>query len=197
MRANVNIYVAILVVALVLSSVTAWGQGKYTPGELDELLGPIALYPDPLLAQILPASTFLDQLTAAAQFGGGTSAIDSQPWDVSVKAVAHYPDVLNMMVSNPDWTTAIGQAYVNQPADVMASIQRLRAKAQAMGNLTSNAQQQVTMENGGIAIVPEQPQYIYVPQYRPAGGVRSTIARLRRFAVGDFWHWATHRSLAQ
>lgn len=164
-----NIYkcIVIMVVLLVVSSTTVWGQGRYTAGELDELFGPIALYPDPLLAQILPASTYLDQLNEAARFREGPSAIDSQPWDVSVKAVAHYPEVLDMMVKNPDWTISIGQAYVNQPGDVLNSIQRLREKAELMGYLSSNAQQQVATENGLITIVPAQPQYIYVPQYNP------------------------------
>ena len=165
MNTNIYIYTAILIIMLAVPSVAALGQGNYSAGELDELMAPIALYPDPLLAQIFPAATYLDQLKTAAQFSGGTSAIDSQSWDVSVKAVAHYPEVLDMMVKNPDWTIAIGQAYVNQPADVMKSVQRLREKAKLNGNLTSNAQQQVTTANGAIAIVPTQPQYVYVPQY--------------------------------
>jgi hypothetical protein len=104
----------------------------FSPDQLDNLLAPIALYPDPLLAQILPAATFPDQIDEAARLcraGANPDDIDMQPWDVSVKAVAHYPTVLYMMADSLDWTTAVGQAYVNQNDDVMASMQRLRQEA--------------------------------------------------------------------
>src|SRR5581483_10253078 len=106
----------------------------FTPDQLDNLLAQIALYPDPLLAQVLVAATFPDQIDEAARFVRGDSNpndIDGQSWDVSVKAVAHYPTVLNMMADQIDWTTSLGQAYVNQGDDVMASVQRLRAEAEA------------------------------------------------------------------
>ncbi|MHB8424023.1 MAG: DUF3300 domain-containing protein [Gammaproteobacteria bacterium] len=136
---------------------------------MDNLLAPIALYPDPLLAQVLPASTFVDQIQEAAQWvrTHGVSGISYQPWDVSVKAVAHYPSVLYMMNNKINWTIALGQAYVNQSTDVMASIQRLRALARSAGNLVSSQQQQVIVEPGYIQIDPYQPQYIYVPVYDP------------------------------
>lgn len=157
--------VILTIALLITASVATWSQtGSYTPAELDELLGPIALYPDPLLAQVLPAATYPDELQEAYGFQG---SIDSQPWSVSVKAVAHYPDVLRMMATNLDWTTAVGQAYVNQPDDVMRSIQRLRAKARSLGYLSSNSYQTVAVSNGYIAIDPLQPQYIYVPTYNP------------------------------
>ena len=138
--------------------------------ELDELLAPIALYPDPLLAQIMPASTFVDQIDAAARLLGGKAdndLIDQQDWDVSVKAVAHYPMVLERMNQNQDWTIALGQAYVNQPTDVMKSIQHLRAQAWDAGTLITTPEQQVVTEGDSITIVPAQPQVIYVPQYEP------------------------------
>ena len=133
-------------------------EGTYTPfaaAELDELLAPIALYPDPLIAQILPAATFFDQVDAATRYVkqfGNVALIDDQPWDVSVKAVAHYPDVLFMMDQKYDWTVSLGEAYINQPQDVMDAIQRLRAEAEAEGNLVSNSQQQVINEGGIISI---------------------------------------------
>jgi hypothetical protein len=96
-----------------------------------------------------------------------TSAIDDQSWDVSVKAVAHYPSVLNMMSDQIDWTTSVGQAYVYQSTDVMKSIQRLRALAHSAGNLVTNEWQQVGVDADYISIVPAQPQYIYVPTYDP------------------------------
>jgi hypothetical protein len=143
---------------------------QFSDAELDELFSPIALYPDPLLAQVVPASTFVDQLEDAQRVLNGKSddnLISSQSWDVTVKSVAHYPQVLQMMVEKHDWTTAIGQAYVNQSTDVGRSIQRLRAEAQAAGSLVSTPQQQVISEGEVIKIVPAQPQVIYVPQYDP------------------------------
>jgi hypothetical protein len=146
------------------------GYAPFTPDELDELLAPIALYPDPLLAQILPAATFVDQIDEAAryvgQFGKG-ARIDEQAWDVSVKAVAYYPDILFMMDRKYDWTISLGQAFVNQQQDVMDAIQRLRAEAMAAGSLVSTSQQQVIVDDGFISIVPAQPDLIFVPQYDP------------------------------
>jgi len=143
---------------------------KYTEAELDEMLAPIALYPDPLLAQMIPAATFFDQLEEAQRTLNGKSDDDliaKQSWEVSVKSVAHYPQVLQMMVEKQDQTIAIGQAYVTQPQDVATSIQRLRTEAQAAGNLATTKQQQVTTEGNAIKIEPVQPQVIYVPQYDP------------------------------
>lgn len=138
--------------------------------ELDDLLAPIALYPDPLLAQMLPAATFIDQIDEAERYVrqyGKFARIDDQPWDVSVKAVAHYPDVLFMMDQKYDWTATLGQAFINQQQDVMDAIQRLRAEAEQEGNLSSTPQQQVINEDDYISIVPAEPEVIYVPQYDP------------------------------
>jgi hypothetical protein len=142
----------------------------FTAEELDELLAPIALYPDPLIAQILPAATFIDQIDLATRYVrqyGKSAQIDDQPWDVSVKAIAHYPDLLLMMDQKYDWTVSLGQAYVNQQQDVMDAIQRLRAEAEAEGNLVSTPEQQVVDEGGVISIDPAEPDLIYVPQYDP------------------------------
>ena len=143
---------------------------KYSDDELDEMLAPIALYPDPLLAQMIPAATFFDQLEEAQRTLNGKSddnLIADQNWEVSVKSVAHYPQVLRLMVENQDRTIAIGQAYVSQPQDVSKSIQRLRTQAKDAGNLVTNKQQQVVTEGEAIKIVPAEPQVIYVPQYDP------------------------------
>jgi len=143
---------------------------KYSDDELDEMLAPIALYPDPLLAQMIPAATFFDQLEEAQRTLNGKSddnLIADQNWEVSVKSVAHYPQVLRLMVENQDRTIAIGQAYVSQPQDVSKSIQRLRTQAKDAGNLFTNKQQQVVTEGEAIKIVPAEPQVIYVPQYDP------------------------------
>jgi Protein of unknown function (DUF3300) len=142
----------------------------YSPDQLDNLLAPIALYPDPLLAQVLVAATFEDEIDDAARYvrAYGQNGIEDQPWDVSIKAVAHYPQVLDRMDEDLDWTTALGQAYVYQSSDVMASIQRLRAMAYNQGNLVSGPQWQIVNEPGYIEIWPASPQYIYVPAYEPA-----------------------------
>jgi len=143
---------------------------RYRAHEIDNLVGPIALYPDALLAQVLVASTFPEQVEDAARFVRryGTDAIDDQPWDVSVKAVAHYLSALNMMAEKIDWTAALGRAYAGQSTEVMESVQRLRAQADAHGNLVSNEQQQIVRESEQqYVIVPTQPQVIYVPTYDP------------------------------
>jgi Protein of unknown function (DUF3300) len=152
------------------SATASFAPDRFSDAELDELLAPIALYPDPLLAQVVPASTFIDQLESAQQTLNGSTddnTIGNQSWDVSVKSVAHYPQILQMMVEKRDWTTALGQAYVNQSTDVGKSIQRLRAQARAAGSLATSSQQQVIVEGNVIKIVPAQPQVIYVPQYNP------------------------------
>ena len=138
--------------------------------ELENLLAPIALYPDPILAQVLIAATFPEQITLAAAYvrANGTVGIDDQPWEISVKAVAHYPPVLNLMAEGEDWTTALGQAYAAQSGDVMAAVQNLRRMANAQGNLETTAQQRVVVEQEMIKIIPAEPKVIYVPTYDPA-----------------------------
>jgi hypothetical protein len=138
--------------------------------QIDQLLGPIALYPDPLIAQILPASTLPTQIVLADRYvsgGGDPNQINQQPWDPSVQALARYPNVLKWMDDNLNWTTELGQAFLNQQQDVMVSIQRLRTSANNLGNLQSTPQQQVVNDGGEIEIVPADPQVIYVPVYQP------------------------------
>jgi hypothetical protein len=141
---------------------------SFTDRELDDMLAPIALYPDPLLAQMLPASTYPEEIADAQTWlnsGGDVSSIDEQIWAEPVRAIAHYPDILTMMTDNMDWTANLGDAFLNQPEDVSDSIQRLRWRAKAVGNLVSNSEQSVIIDGDYIQIVPAQPQYIYVPQY--------------------------------
>ena len=138
--------------------------------QLDQLLGPVALYPDPLIAEILPASTLPTQIVLADRYvsgGGDPNQIDQQPWDASIQALARYPDVLKWMDDNLNWTTELGQAFLNQQQDVMESIQRLRQSASNLGNLQSTPQEQVVNDGGEIEIVPADPQVIYVPVYQP------------------------------
>ena len=143
---------------------------NFSPDQLDNLLSPIALYPDPLLAQLFVAATFPDQVEEAARFvrANGPNGVDDQNWDVSVRAIAHYPTVVEMMADKIDWTTSVGQAYANQSTDVASSVQRLRHMARSAGNLQSTEQQEVLEHDNYIAITPYQPQYIYVPVYDPA-----------------------------
>ena len=143
---------------------------NFSPEQLDNLLSPIALYPDPLLAQLFVAATFPDQVEEAARYvrAYGQNGVDDQNWDVGVRAVAHYPTVVEMMADKIDWTTSVGQAYVNQSTDVASSVQRLRHMARSAGNLQSSEQQEVLEHDNYIAITPYQPQYIYVPVYDPA-----------------------------
>ena len=188
------------------------GQGEYvpySPEQLDNLVAPIALYPDPLLAQVLPAATFTDQIDDAARYVReyGQDGVDEQNWDVSVRAVAHYPEVLEMMDEKMDWTTAVGQAYVNQSTDVMESVQRLRRLAYEQGNLVTTPQWEIVSSGGFIQIWPASPQYIYVPTYDPVliyhqrcyydGGFRVGFTFGRSLFIGVWLNrdtdWRDHR----
>jgi len=149
----------------------AAGQdAAFTPAQLNDLLGPIALYPDALIAIILPASTEPADIVLAARFvadKGDPAQIGVQPWDDSVKALAHYPDVVTWMSDNLSWTKTLGDAFVRQPADVMKSVQQLRSQAKAVGTLTDTPEQKVVTQDQRIIIEPAQPNVIYVPQYDP------------------------------
>ena len=164
---------SLLMLTLCLAfSVRAQTPGAtYSPEQLDQMLGPIALYPDPLVAVILPASTVPSDLALAASYlaaNGAPGGIDAQPWDPSVKALARYPDVVKWMNGNLDWTQALGAAFAQQPADVMKSIQQLRVQARAAGTLVDTPQQHVVFQGDDIRIVPAQSNVIYVPAYDPA-----------------------------
>lgn len=143
----------------------------FAPEQLDQLLAPIALYPDALIALILPASTTPADIVLAARYfeqGGPVESADLQPWSDSVCALAHYPQVVRWMDQNLAWTQQLGQAVLSEQPAVMDSIQRLRSRALAAGTLVNTAQQQVVVENGTIAIVPTDPNTIYIPYYNPA-----------------------------
>ena len=140
----------------------------FSDQELDNLLAPIALYPDPLLAVMLPASTYPEEIEDADAWlkkGGTASGINGQRWDEAVKAITYYPDILDMMAGDLDWTADLGDVFINQQEDVTKSIQRLRWQARDIGNLESNDNQQVIIDGENIAIIPAQPDYMYVPQY--------------------------------
>jgi len=137
-------------------------------GPDDALVAPIALYPDTLLAIILPASTVPGEIVAASNYliqYGDATRIDGQPWDPSVRALAHYPTVIAWMAENIAWTRALGRAFMASPSEVMSAVQRLRARALAAGVLAPTPQQQVSSQDGAVQIYPAQPDSVYVPAY--------------------------------
>ena len=171
-------------------------NSAFTREELEKLLAPIALYPDPLLAQMLPASAYPVQIVQAQRWldknkalvaKNDYSGIDNQNWDPAVKALARFPDVIKLMSADLDWTTDLGDAEVNQPQDVAEVIQDLRAKAEAAGTLKTTDQQTVerveaSVPQGAgapqgstapqaaasyISIQPTDPSTVYVPTYDP------------------------------
>ena len=148
----------------------------YTQKDLDTALAPIALYPDPLLAQVLMAATYPDQLQAAWEWrkAQGKLAAEKilekagkQPWDPSVVALTAFPEVLEMLTGKQEWTQQLGEMFLTDPDRVMDTIQSLRKKAQEAGNLKSSKEQSVRVEENTIIIEPADPQVIYVPVYDP------------------------------
>jgi Protein of unknown function (DUF3300) len=146
--------------------------------DLQALVAPIALYPDALVAQVLAASTFPDQVAIAnywleqnKSLTGSSlmKAVDQQSWDPSVKALTQFPSILDNLAKNLTWTSSLGEAYHSQSADVMTAIQTLRAQAKAKGNLQSSSQITVVQQSPQtIVIQSANPQVVYVPQYNPA-----------------------------
>jgi len=167
--------VALLILA---GLVAAQAPPSFAPRQLDELVARIALYPDPLLAQVLAAATYPNDIPPAAQWANqhhyltgqalaDAIAADQLPWDPSVQALLPFPSVLDMMNSDMNWTAQLGDAFLAEPQDVMDAVQRQRAAAQRYGYLRTNGQ---IMVSGGpyITIMPINPGYIVVPYYNPA-----------------------------
>jgi hypothetical protein len=149
---------------------------QQTPEQLQQLVAPIALYPDALVAQVLAAATYPDQVVEAdrwlqkhtdlkgEQLG---KEVDKRPWDPSVKALVEFPSVLANMDKNLSWTSSLGDAYVNQAQDVMKAVQVMRDRAQKAGNLKSTSQEKVSNQGQNIMIEPADPEVVYVPEYDP------------------------------
>jgi hypothetical protein len=144
--------------------------------ELDQLLAPIALHPDAILTQILMASTYPLEVVQADRWvkqnkslkgDALQAAVDKQPWDASVKALAPFPDVLTMMSEKLEWTQKLGDAFLAQQKEVMDTVQKLRRKALETGNLKSSKEQELKKEGDIIIIQPVNPQVVYVPTYNP------------------------------
>ena len=146
------------------------------PEQLEQLVAPIALNPDPLVALMLAASTYPQQITAADQWRQSQGSVSPdqvayganvQNWDPSVKALTAFPQVLAEMDQNMQWTAALGNAYYNQPQDVLQAVQIMRQRAQSAGNLESTPQEAVSYNQQYIQIAPVNPQVVYVPAYNP------------------------------
>jgi len=159
---------------------------KRSADDLEKLVAPIALYPDPLIATVLPASAYPLEIVQAARFVKDTNNIaklDEQPWDDNVKAVARFPDVIAQMDKNIGWTSDLGDAFINQSKELMDAVQAMRGKAKESGALKTTPQQvvdvtntvvtnivekqEVYVTNQVVQIQPSQPEVIYVPQYNP------------------------------
>ncbi len=169
-----------LLAAFVAPSGEARAQGSpgYTQPELEQLLAPIALYPDSLLAQVLMASSYPAEVRMAADWlrrnptfkdkgDAAVRAVDGQPWDPSVRSLVAFPSALELMDANPDWTQQVGDAFIGQRAEVMSAVQALRVRAQLAGNLQSNERWTVSSEDRTIVINNPSPQVVYVPSYNP------------------------------
>ena len=149
---------------------------QQSPEELDQLVAPIALYPDELVAQILAAATYPAEVVEAERWmqeNAGlkgdalANAANTQPWDNSVKAMVQFPPVLAMMDKNLSWTSSLGEAYMTDSQAVMGAVQQMRAQAQRAGNLKSTPHENVTDEGQTIVIEPAEPDVVYVPEYDP------------------------------
>ena len=168
-----------------VSSYAAGGQsneqspapaGKQSPQELQQLVAPIALYPDALVAQVLAASTYPTEIVEADRWLQNNSElkgqkladeVDKQSWDPSVKALTQFPSVLENMDKNLSWTSSLGDAYASQQQDVMDAVQVMRQQARKAGHLNSNEQENVSTQDNTITIEPSVPDVVYVPAYDP------------------------------
>jgi len=160
--------------------------------QLEQLVAPIALYPDTLVAQVLAAATYPDQVVDAdhwrqAQGNAGPDQIaggaNTQTWDPSLKALTAFPQVLAEMDQNIRWTIALGNAYYNQPQDVLDVIQMMRQRAQAAGNLQSTPQESMSYDQGYIQLAPVNPQMVYLPTYNPWTAYGEPIQPYRGFSL--------------
>jgi hypothetical protein len=193
----------------------AYGQPQSQPqsqpqalsaDQLEQLVAPIALYPDALIAQILAASTYPGQIADADRWrqAQGSASSDQiaagasvQNWDPSVKALTAFPQVLSNLDANLAWTNALGNAYYNQPQDVFQAIQVMRQRAQDAGSLQTTPQQQVTDNQGYVQIAPANPQVVYVPVYNPWAVYGQPVSPYPGFsffgALGSFFNSSTLR----
>jgi hypothetical protein len=181
---------ALLASLLLAVAVSAHAQPRiYPQAELDALLAPIALYPDPLLSQVLVAATYPDDVREAAAWSRANAhlkgdealrAADALPWDPSIKALLAYPDLLARMDESPQWTADLGAAFLAQEPQVMETVQALRQRAQASGFLQSDGYQSVQQQSSYIVVQPVHSHVVYLPWYNP-------------LVVYGPWWWHSHR----
>jgi hypothetical protein len=200
--------ISLFLCALLLASVGLCAQDQappalpppgqsLTPEQVDDLVAPVALYPDPLLGQVLAASTYPLEIVQASQWlqrnpglagPALTAAAQQQNWDPSVQALVVFPDVLKSLASDITWVTNLGNAFLSQQQDVMDAVQRMRQQAQQAGKLAPTPQLNVVSENEGgypyIEILPVDPDMIYVPWYDPVW-----IWGPPRWYPYPRWHW--------
>jgi len=179
----------------------AWAQAgpgeapaPLSSDELDQLVAPIALYPDALVAQILAGSTYPIEVVQAARWQSANAglsgaslaaAVDSQDWDPSIKALTQFPSVLANMNTNLSWTSALGQAYYSQPQDVLNAVQVMRQRALAAGTLANTPQQTVVNQNGMVMIEPANPDLVYVPTYNPFAVYGGPVPVYPGYSMGE------------
>lgn len=163
-------------------------------GQLEQLVAPVALYPDTLLAEILAGATWPQQIIEAAQWrqaqgnappGAIAAGADAQNWDPSVKALTAFPQVLAEMDQNLQWTTELGNAYYNEPDALLSTVQTLRERAQAAGTLENSPQETVSDNDGYIQLAPQNPNVVYVPAYNPWAAYGDPIAPWPGFSLLD------------
>lgn len=151
-------------------------QRTYSQPELDQMLAPIALYPDALLSQVLMAATYPVEVVEAARWSranpgllgeDAVRAVQNEHWDASVKSLVAFPQILQRMDERPDWTRSLGEAFLAQEPQLMDQVQQLRRRAQTTGNLRSDEQIRVEQQGPVIVVQPASPQYVYVPYYDP------------------------------
>lgn len=185
---NMLVWLLVLLMAMpspIFAQDSKTAPKKFSQAELDQVLAPVALYPDSLLAHVFIAATYPLEVVMADRWVSQNknlkgdelnNAVSKQPWDASVKALVPFPDVLSMMGQKLDWTQMVGDAFLAQQGDVMDTVQQLRKRASDAGNLKSTEQQKVIVEKEVIRIEPASPSVVYVPVYDP------------RWVYGPWWY---------
>lgn len=187
-----RLFIALLALLLALPAAQAQERRNYTQAELDQMLAPIALYPDALLSQVLMASTYpLDVVQAARwarehpglQGDEAVAAVADKDWDASVKSILAFPNLIARMDEKLDWTKGLGDAFLAQEPHVMETVQQLRRKARAAGQLAPDERVRVVEDGGSIVIEPANPRVVYVPYYDP-------------WVVYGPWWWSAYPPIA-
>ena len=182
------LFTAALALALSGPAVFAEERSRFTQAELDQMLAPVALYPDSLLAQILMAATYPVEVVQAARWSRANAyltgedavrAVEPMDWDPSVKSLVAFPQILDRMDEQLDWTRRLGAAFIAQEPQVMDTIQQLRRRAEAAGNLVPGEEMRIVRDEDYLGIEPASPQVVYVPYYDP-------------LVVYGTWWWPAH-----